>query len=175
MPVIAKFTLMPQEPKEAIREWDAQKGLNSKIHLDVDAHGMPASVIVTAGTAADCSQAGKLIEGIDADNLIAAKGCDSGEVVELAQCAGMQVVIPPRKNRRVQRVYDKYLYHLRYLVENAFFKLKQWRGITTRYAKNTASFLAAVHIRCIVIWAKIYCRYDLEIRPEIDLASSGRT
>ncbi|MDD2966449.1 MAG: IS5/IS1182 family transposase, partial [Desulfovibrionaceae bacterium] len=33
--------------------------------------------------------------------------------------------------------------------------LKQWRGIATRYAKNSASFLAAVHIRCIFIWASI--------------------
>jgi len=68
----------------------------------------------------------------------------------------MQVVIPPKKNRREQREYDKYLYRLRHLVENAFLKLKQWRGIATRYAKNTTSFLAAVHIRCIAIWAKIY-------------------
>ncbi|MFN8818432.1 MAG: IS5/IS1182 family transposase, partial [Holosporaceae bacterium] len=25
----------------------------------------------------------------------------------------------------------------------------------TRYLKNTKSFLAAVHIRCIIMWAKI--------------------
>jgi len=68
----------------------------------------------------------------------------------------MQVVIPPKKNRKEQRGYDKYLYRLRHLVENAFLQLKQWRGIATRYAKNTASFLAAVHIRCIAIWANIY-------------------
>ncbi|MDR0249755.1 MAG: IS5/IS1182 family transposase, partial [Burkholderiales bacterium] len=65
-------------------------------------------------------------------------------------------VIPPKKNRKEQREYDRYLYRLRHLVENAFLHLKAWRGIATRYAKNTASFLAAVHIRCIVIWAKIY-------------------
>ncbi|MEQ1837815.1 MAG: IS5/IS1182 family transposase, partial [Candidatus Nitrotoga sp.] len=27
--------------------------------------------------------------------------------------------------------------------------------IATRYAKCTASFLAAVHIRCIALWAEI--------------------
>lgn len=47
------------------------------------------------------------------------------------------------------------LYKLRHLVENAFLHLKRWRGIATRYAKNTASFLAAVHMRCIAIWAGI--------------------
>lgn len=30
---------------------------------------------------------------------------------------------------------------LRHLVENAFLHLKRWRGIATRYAKNSASFL----------------------------------
>jgi len=34
---------------------------------------------------------------------------------------GMEVVIPPKKNRLVQREYDEYLYKIRHLVENAFF------------------------------------------------------
>jgi transposase len=67
----------------------------------------------------------------------------------------MDVVIPPEKNRKEQREYDEYLYKLCHLVENAFLMLKRWRGIAARYAKNTASFLAAVHIRCIAIWVNI--------------------
>ena len=53
------------------------------------------------------------------------------------------------------REYDKELYKARHLVENAFLHLKGWRGIATRYAKNTSSFLAAVHIRCLILWAEI--------------------
>lgn len=60
-----------------------------------------------------------------------------------------------KKNRKEQREYDKELYKARHLVENTFLHLKRWRGIATRYAKNTASFLAAVHIRCIFLWASI--------------------
>ncbi|MDR3349941.1 MAG: IS5/IS1182 family transposase, partial [Acidaminococcales bacterium] len=41
-------------------------------------------------------------------------------------------------------------------VENAFLALKRWRGIATRYAKNTASFLPAVQVRCIAIWSSVY-------------------
>ena len=67
----------------------------------------------------------------------------------------MEPVIPPRKNRTVQRDYDRSLYKLRHLVENAFLHLKRWRGIATRYAKNTSSVLAAVQIRCIALWTKI--------------------
>ena len=66
----------------------------------------------------------------------------------------MTPVIPPRRSRLCSRDYDRYLYKLRHLVENAFLKLKQWRGIATRYAKRADSFLAAVQIRCIAIWLK---------------------
>lgn len=53
---------------------------------------------------------------------------------------GIKAAIPPKKNRTAQRFYDKELFKLRHLVENAFLYLKRWRGIATRYAKNTASF-----------------------------------
>jgi len=96
-----------------------------------------------------------LIEGIDAQYLLADKGYDSNAVIAQAREQGMEPVIPPRKNRKESRDYDKHLYRLRHLGENAFLHLKRWRGIATRYAKNTASFLAAVHIRCIAIWAGI--------------------
>jgi transposase len=86
---------------------------------------------------------------------MADKGYDSDVIVAQAQRQGMEVVIPPRRNRKVLRKYDSYLYRLRHLVENAFLHLKRWRGIATRYAKNTASFLAAVQIRCIAIWSNI--------------------
>jgi transposase len=97
-----------------------------------------------------------LIEGITAEHLLADKGYDSDAIVEQAQRQGMQAQIPPRKNRKEPRSYDKHLYKLRHLVENAFLHLKRWRGIASRYAKNVASFLAAVQIRCLTLWLKIY-------------------
>ena len=54
-----------------------KEGLNTKVHLAVDAHGMPIRVLVTEGTAADYSYAGQLIDGIEAQYLIADKGYDS--------------------------------------------------------------------------------------------------
>lgn len=112
-------------------------------------------MLITSGTQADCTSAGQLIEGISAEHLLADKGYDSDAIVEQARRQGMAVQIPPRKNRTKQRAYDKHLYKLRHLVENAFLHLKRWRGIATRYAKRSDSFLAAVQIRCLVLWAEI--------------------
>jgi transposase len=116
---------------------------------------MPVRAIITQGTTADCAQASRLIEGLAAEALLADKGYDTDAIIEQARNQGMEPVIPPKKNRIIQREYDKELYKLRHLVENAFLHLKRWRGIATRYAKNTSSFLAAIHIRCISLWAAI--------------------
>ncbi len=108
--------------------------------MAVAAHGVPVRIIITKGTAADCGQTEKLIDGIKAKILLADRGYDSDAIVEKAGNAGMKAVIPPRKNCKVQREYDAELYKLRHWVENSFLILKRWRGIATRYAKNTASF-----------------------------------
>jgi transposase len=92
---------------------------------------------------------------LNAEHLLADRGYDTNAILEQVKNQGMNAVIPPKKNRTVQREYDEDIYKLRHLVENAFLHLKRWRGIATRYAKNTASFLAAVQIRCIALWANI--------------------
>jgi len=121
----------------------------------VDAHGMPVRLLITAGTTADCTQAGQLTKGIDADYLLADKAYDTDAIISDCQNRDIEPVIPSKGNRRQPRQYDRYLYQHRHVVENAFLWLKRWRGIATRYAKNAASFLAAVQIRCLAIWTKI--------------------
>lgn len=93
--------------------------------------------------------------GLEADHLLADKGYDNDAIVEQAASQGMQAQIPSKKNRKRPRPYDKELYKLRHLVENAFLYLKRWRGIATRYAKRASSFLAAAQIRCLALWLKI--------------------
>ena len=63
----------------------------------------------------------------------------------------MEPVILPKSNRREKRAYDRALYQLRRLVENGFLDFKQWRGVATRYAKNSLSYLATSQIRVMVI------------------------
>ena len=117
---------------------------------------MPVRLLLTQGTTADCTQAIPLMEGIEAEHLLADKGYDTNQVVEAALARQINPVIPPKANRKEQRSYDKDLYKLRHLVENAFLHLKQWRGVATRYAKNSASFLAICQIRALVLWTRLF-------------------
>ena len=116
---------------------------------------MPVRIAVTSGTTADCQLASELIDGFDAVHLIADRGYDTDAILDKAAEQSMAAVIPPKKNRKVQRAYDKSLYRLRHLVENAFEKLKRWRGVATRYAKRDTSFLVAARIRCLAIWLDV--------------------
>ena len=117
---------------------------------------MPIRVFITDASTADCQKASCLIEGIDAGSLLADRAYDTNKIIEQVQSRGIKLVIPPKKNRIVQREYDHHLYRLRHLIENCFLALKRWRGVATRYAKNTKSFLAVVKIRCLAIWAKVF-------------------
>lgn len=127
---------------------------------------MPVRVLITEGTQADCKEAIHLIEEISAETLLADGGCDTDKIIAYATTAGMEIVISAKRNRKEQRRYDNYLYRLRHLMENAFLLLKRWRGIATRYAKNTASFLAAVQTlyRYLVFHFSLnLCRHYLNI------------
>ena len=115
---------------------------------------MPVRFFVTSGTTADCTIAAQLIEGFQAEYLLADRGYDTDAIILKAADKGMTPVIPLKKNRKELREYDEYLYKLhklRHLVENAFLLLKRWRGIATRYAN-----VAAVQIRCIAICLLLY-------------------
>jgi len=89
-----------------------------------------------------------------AEFLFADRGYDTNEILEYAKEMGIEVVIPPKKNRVEQREYDEFLYKYRHLVENAFLKLKRWRGVATRYAKTLSAFVGAVNLAAIVLWLR---------------------
>ena len=117
---------------------------------------MPVRLVVTGGTVADCSQALPLIEGIEAECLLVDKAYATNEIIAATSKLGMEPVIPPKSNRKEKRDYDRALYKLRHLVENGFLEFKQWRGVATRYAKRTASYLAACQLRAVMIWCKLF-------------------
>ena len=120
------------------------------MHLAVDTYGMPVKFVLSEGGAADCLFAEALIADTTADKVY-----DTDTIRNLAISLGMDVVIPPKTNRKKQLSFDRYLYRYRHLVENRFLDFKRWLGIATRYAKKLASFAAAIEIRIIAMWLKI--------------------
>jgi len=127
--------------------------LSTKIHATVDALGNPTGFVLTPGQACDLEGADVLLPMVEAQTVLADKGYDADErVIRLLEQAGKTVVIPPKRNRKDQREYDKELYKSRHLIENFFCKLKQFRAIATRYDKTARNFLAAVYLAASAIW-----------------------
>jgi len=127
--------------------------LSTKINATVDALGNPTGFTLTPGQACDLDGADVLLPLITAQTVIADKGYDADErvILPLTQ-AGKTVIIPPKRNRKVQREYDKDIYKSRHLIENFFCKLKQFRAIATRYDKTARNFLAAIYLASATIW-----------------------
>ena len=111
-------------------------------------------MIITDGNTADCSQAEALIEGLPSACLMADKAYDTNALLDVLAARETEAVIPPKRNRKVQRTHDEYLYKLRHIIENTFLKFKAWRSIATRYAKTTASFQAECQLAAIILWLR---------------------
>ena len=108
-----------------------KRGLNTKIDLVVDSSGKPICCTVTSGTIADSSQACNLLSKVPAQYLLADRGYDTNAIIQEATSRKMEVVIPLKKNCKVQREYSYAIYEYRHKIENTFLELKCWRGIAT--------------------------------------------
>ena len=95
-----------KDPDQAIGR--SRGGLSTKIHALVDALGNPLSFLLTARQTHDLAGADALVPQMAADLLIADKAFDADErVIRPLASAGKAAVIPPRKNRRPSREFDR--------------------------------------------------------------------
>jgi transposase len=109
---------------------------------------------LTGGERSDFVAALDLLEGYKPQAVLADRGYDSDTVVEAVKELGAIAVIPPKKNRRVQREYDTHLYKERNLIERLFNKLKHFRRIATRYDKLDVTFLGFLYLAGLYLWLK---------------------
>ena len=118
----------------------------------MDARGNPTGCWRSGGQASELAGADALLPTLAAPTVIADRGDDADARVLLPlQAAGKTAVIPPRRNRKEQREYDRDHYQARYLSEHCFCKRKQFRAIATRYDKTQRNFLAAIQLAATVI------------------------
>jgi len=125
--------------------------LTTKIVALVDALGNLVSFVLQPGQRNDIIGVRPLIEGISFDALLADKAFDADWLRKELDERGALAVIPPRSNRKIQYVYDKVIYQWRHLVENYFAKIKEFRGIATRYDKTDTSFEANINLVATII------------------------
>lgn len=92
-----------------------------------------------------------MIRAVKAEAYIADKAYDSDKVVRAAKRRGAEAIIPPKKNRKRIREYDKHIYKERVKVEWSINLLKQNRRVATRYEKTARNFLAFIHMACVMI------------------------
>lgn len=128
-------------------------GLTSKLHALVDADGRPVSLRLTGGQVHDACEAEALIEAIpEGATLLGDKGYDSNAIRKAAAARNVWANIPNRSNRKQPFAFSPWLYKQRNLVERFFNRIKQFRGIATRYDKDPANFLAAIKLICVRLW-----------------------
>ena len=115
-----------------------------------------AEFIISDGTTHDMKVASILVQQLDlteTETMCADKGYDSEYLRVQIQNTNTKANIPRKSNTQSNNDHmDWYLYKIRHLVENAFCRLKHFRGIATRFDKLKRNFESAVALACIYIW-----------------------
>jgi transposase len=94
----------------------------------------------------DSAGVAPLLTDLDFSALLADKAFDSDGIrADLAE-RGAAVVIPPKANRVTSIPYSFEVYKWRHLVENFFYKIKEFRRIAIRYDKTDTSFSAMIQL-----------------------------
>ena len=128
-------------------------GRNTKIHALADAKGRLIAILLTGGEAHDCPVAERLINRVEAaERMLGDKAYDSSELREELEQRGTKPVIPNRSNRKQPFSFSRRLYKLRWRIESAFNRLKDFRRVATRYDKLARNYLASVCLAAALVW-----------------------
>jgi transposase len=129
-------------------------GRTTKIHLATNAYGLPIEFEVTSGQVSDVKIGEILVDRIrSATYIIADKGYDSEKLRQKIRNKNVIPVIPRKENSRIGNDdLDKEIYKYRHQVENAFQKLKRYKGIAMRSDKLKVTYESAVALICILLW-----------------------
>ena len=140
--------------RRVVRGSIARAGLTTKIVALVDALGDLVRFVLLPGQRHDMVGVEPLIRNVQFDALLGDKAFDADWLRAELNQRGASAVIPPRSNRKQQIAYDKEMYKWRHLVENYFAKIKEFRGIATRYDKTETSFAENPYLVATIIAAR---------------------
>ncbi|WP_405632416.1 IS5 family transposase [Streptomyces sp. NBC_01174] len=150
-------------------------GLTTRIHLASDAHCRPLAFVLTAGQAGDAPAFAHVMARLRVprrrgrprtrpDVVLADKAYSSRAIREHLRKRGIRAVIPVPADQRGHRLrrgsrggrpptFDREAYKQRNTIERCINRLKQWRGIATRYEKTATIYLAGLHTAGVFLWS----------------------
>ncbi|MFE9500877.1 IS5 family transposase [Streptomyces collinus] len=150
-------------------------GLTTKIHLVADGRCRPLAFVLTAGQAGDAPAFEQVMARLRVprqrgrprttpDVVLADKAYSSRAIRKHLRRRGIRAVIPVPADQQAHRVrrgsrggrppaFDRETYKQRNTVERCINRLKQWRGIATRYEKTATIYLAGLHIAGTFLWS----------------------
>jgi transposase len=129
-------------------------GFSTKIHARCDGQGRPIGFVLTPGQAHDTQGFPALLRMVAerVRAMLADKGYDTDAIRQELSFHGIVAVIPPKRTRKTEILYDRDKYRDRNRIERLFNRLKNWRRVATRYDKTATSFLGFITIAAIKIW-----------------------
>lgn len=151
-------------------------GLTSKIHLASDRRCRPLAFVLTPGQAGDSPQFVAVLEGIKVQGprgrprtrpeaAAADKAYSSRGNRRYLRRRGIRAVIPEKDDQAANRKkrgssggrpvsHDAGLYIERNTVERCINRLRNWRGIATRFDKTPQSYEAGLHLCGAMLWIR---------------------
>ncbi len=147
--------------------------MTTKLHLACDGKGRPLAVVLTPGQRHDSPQLEAVLDAIRVPRpggrgrprkcparLIADKGYSYERCRRLLRRRGIAHTIPQRDDQQARRAhrpgrkpaFDTQTDRRRNVVERCVNRLKQWRGIATRFEKRAANYRAMVVVASLMIW-----------------------
>lgn len=122
----------------------------------MDALGNPVHLVLTPGNINDCSVAVEVLSGVTlfGSVVLADKAYGTQAVRDHIESQEATFCIPPKSNAADPWECDFNQYKERHVVECFFNKLKQFRGIATRYDKLARNFLSFAYLASAMILLK---------------------
>lgn len=118
-----------------------------------DGRGRPLTFFLSPGQMSDARGALVLLAELPAARrILGDRGYDADWLRDELKGRGLRVCIPARRGRRHPASHNKRLYKKRHRIENAFARLKDWRGIATRYTRCGDLFLSAICLAATVLF-----------------------
>lgn len=111
------------------------------------------AILLTGGEAHDYPVAKRLIRRVKPPKqMLGDTAYDGDELRQELDQRGTRPVIPNHPNRKHLLSFNKRLYKLRWRIESAFNRLKDFRRIATRYDRLARNYLASVCLAAALVW-----------------------